>query len=292
MSGTAGIPAPSGRGGRQSSRSRHPELHHAVVDKTSNRRDPPPCEAQHDHPVLAEHRAVLVLYIEPVCGLPVRPGGDQPVPPRPAPGGAISQEPGDGHRALVLQRRRGIVNHASSVSSATTPSTSPPANAAAKRSATCRSCAERGNGARSRPGPGSECAMVARARCSALFTDASVTESMVATSTDRKPSTSRSTRTARCRGGRRCTRRDERQRDRLLGLIPRLRATRLRSGHRRQAGRPDTAAAISGSPCRVGTDAHGGPGGAGRGWRALARSAFRHRLVAIRYSQVRSDERS
>jgi hypothetical protein len=49
----------------------------------------------------------------------------------------------------------GIVNHASPVSSATTPSTSPSANAAANRAATSRSFKERGNGTRSRSRPGS-----------------------------------------------------------------------------------------------------------------------------------------
>ena len=44
--------------------------------------------------------------------------------------------------------------------------------------------------------------MVARARCSALFTAGSLTSSRSATSAARKPSTSLSTRTARCRGGR------------------------------------------------------------------------------------------
>ena len=44
--------------------------------------------------------------------------------------------------------------------------------------------------------------MVARARCSALFTEASLLSSMSATSAARKPSTSLSTSTARCRGGR------------------------------------------------------------------------------------------
>jgi len=47
--------------------------------------------------------------------------------------------------------------------------------------------------------------MVVLARCSALFTEASVLSSRSATSDDRKPSTSLSTSTARCRGGRCCT---------------------------------------------------------------------------------------
>ena len=47
--------------------------------------------------------------------------------------------------------------------------------------------------------------MVALARCSALFTEASLLSSMSATSDDRNPSTSLSTSTARCRGGRCCT---------------------------------------------------------------------------------------
>jgi len=47
--------------------------------------------------------------------------------------------------------------------------------------------------------------MVALARCSALVTEASLLSSMSATSDDRNPSTSLSTSTARCRGGRCCT---------------------------------------------------------------------------------------
>ncbi len=59
----------------------------------------------------------------------------------------------------------GIVNQASSVSSATTPSMSLPEKAAANRAATSRSRAEWGSGARSRSGLGSRAAIVARARC-------------------------------------------------------------------------------------------------------------------------------
>ncbi len=183
-----------------------------------------------------------------------------------------------------------MVNHASSVSSDTTPSTSPPANAAAKREATSRSFKDRGSGARSRSGPGSERSMVARARCSALFTEASLTSSMSAASEDRKPSTSRSTSAARCRGGSFCT--------------AATNASAIVSWASYRASGPTTRSGTSssnasgngeshnGSPWRVGSDAHEGPAGTGRGRRALARSAFRHRLVAIRYSQVRSDARS
>ena len=177
----------------------------------------------------------------------------------------------------------GIVNHASSVSSDTTPSTSPPANAAAKREATSRSRAERGSGARSRSGPGRERPMVARARCSALFTDASLTSSMSATSPDRKPSTSRSTSAARCRGGSFCTAATNasaivsRASYRASGPTPRSgNSSRKTSGY---------GSSQDGSPRRVGSEAHDGPAGTGRGRRALARSAFRHRLVAIRYAR-------
>ena len=76
----------------------------------------------------------------------------------------------------------GIVNQASSVSSVTTPSMSFPANAVANRVAISRSRAERGSGARSRSGPGSRVAIVALARCNALFTEASLLSSMSATS--------------------------------------------------------------------------------------------------------------
>ena len=94
----------------------------------------------------------------------------------------------------------GIVNQASSVSSATTASMSLAANAVANRVATSRSRAERGSGARSRTG--SRLAMVVLARCSALLTEASLLSSMSAASDARNPSTSLSTSTARCRGGR------------------------------------------------------------------------------------------
>jgi hypothetical protein len=52
------------------------------------------------------------------------------------------------------------------------------------------------------PALDSTAVIVALARCKALFTDASLVSSMPATSTEGKPSASRSSRTARCRGGR------------------------------------------------------------------------------------------
>ena len=61
-----------------------------------------------------------------------------------------------------------------------------------------------GRGARSRSAAGSRVSSVARARCRALLTEASLVSSISATSAARKPSTSRSTSTARWRGGRCC----------------------------------------------------------------------------------------
>ena len=54
-------------------------------------------------------------------------------------------------------------------------------------------------------GCGSPCCMLARARLSALVTDSSVEPRIRAASLAANPSTSRRIRTARCRGGSRCT---------------------------------------------------------------------------------------
>ena len=71
---------------------------------------------------------------------------------------------------------------------------------------------------------------------------------------------------------------------------PRPGRRRCRAG--RRAARPGTAGA---RPARRGGSgagaSNGGSGGSGRGRRPLSRSAFRQRLVAIRYSQVRSPAR-
>jgi ATP-dependent exoDNAse (exonuclease V) alpha subunit len=73
--------------------------------------------------------------------------------------------------------------------------------ASAKRATSSRSCGDRGRRALSRS-PGTRVSSAVRARCSALLTQTSLLASISATSAARKPSTSRSTRTARCCGGR------------------------------------------------------------------------------------------
>ena len=184
----------------------------------------------------------------------------------------------------------GMVNHASSVSNATTASMSSSANAVANRPATSRSRAERGSGARSRPGPGSRCAIVARARCSALFTEASLLsqhvrhlggpEAQHVPEHERGPLPRRQV----LDGG------HEGERDRLFGLVLRF-GPRLRIGESLeqvvrvglQPHRLTPPGRLDGEEIR--------PGGHGSGRRSLARSAFRHRFVAIRYSQVRSEAR-
>ena len=85
------------------------------------------------------------------------------------------------------------------------PSTSPASTASAKRPRTSCSRLESGSAARSRPVAGRRDANAARARLSRLFTDGSVIASIAATSPARNPSTSRSTSTARCCGGRCCS---------------------------------------------------------------------------------------
>ena len=97
----------------------------------------------------------------------------------------------------------GIENVTSSVSRRRIASTSPAPSASANRSTSSRT--------RSSPSDrmvacwlraGRRLSTAARARCSALFTEATVVSSVSATSRAEKPSTSRRTRTARCRAGR------------------------------------------------------------------------------------------
>ena len=117
-----------------------------------------------------------------------------------------------------------MVNHASSVRSDTTPSTSPPANAAAKREATSRSFKDRGSGARSRSGPGSRRfhggpRPLQRAVHRSLA-DLEHVRRLRRPEAEHVPEYQRRTLPRR----QFLHRRDERQRDRLLGLVSRLRA--------------------------------------------------------------------
>jgi hypothetical protein len=110
--------------------------------------------------------------------------------------------------------------------------------------------------------------------------------SMPAASADLKPSTSRSTSTARCRGGRR--------------WIAVMNASAIVSRASYRASGPATTSGRSASGYgssqtssvrRVGSGGVNGGSGAVRCRLPLARSAFRQRLVAIRYSQVRIEAR-
>ena len=114
--------------------------------------------------------------------------------------GAVVEERGDRPPAVYSNGSGGIVSRPSSLSSATMRAVSPASTASLKRATSSRSAGESGSGARSRSGR--RRSSVARARCSAAFTDCGVTSSMAATSSVRKPSASRSTSAARCRSGR------------------------------------------------------------------------------------------
>lgn len=187
----------------------------------------------------------------------------------------------------------GIVSHTSSVSSATTASTSPASKARAMPSRIRRSRAEPGSGASSRPAPGNCASSPARARLSALFTALSLVPSVPATSAARNPSTSRNTSTARCLAGRCCS--AVRNASDTASL-----ASYRASGPGARSGSPSSSTSGYGSS-RLGTARSRCGSGSGTSVRhadarsvdrpARSRSAFRQRLVAIRYSHVRIDAR-
>ena len=140
--------------------------------------------------------------------------------------------------------------------------------------------------------PVSSAASVARARCSALLTDATVVSSSSATSAACQRSTSRRISTARCRAGRCC--RAATNASRIDSRV----AGHARPG-RRPAGAPrasgdrlrPSASSGSAAPSDAPRRSTPGPRSIGRARRCRPRSMSRQTLVAIRYSQERSDER-
>ena len=98
----------------------------------------------------------------------------------------------------------GMDSHASSVSSATTPSMSAATYAPANRLASACSVASSGRGALPRPASSRWLFSVARARCRVPLIAVWLVLSMLATSWLSNPSTSRSTSVAAWRGGMRC----------------------------------------------------------------------------------------
>ena len=145
-------------------------------------------------------------------------------------------------------------------------------------------------GSTTRSSAGAASSSRARARCNALLTAAVVVPSSSATSAARQASTSRRISTTRCRAGRCCNAAMSASR------MPARDATTA-------AGSPDAAAssasgmgwshATSGRPGVGGMPGSslGPPSPDGKGRRLVCSSAVRHRLVAIRYSQARSDDR-
>ena len=107
-----------------------------------------------------------------------------------------------------------------------------------------------------------------------------VVPSCAATSAALNSSTSRSTSTARCRGGRTCI--AATSASRMSARIP---VSNRASGNGCSQGMSN--AGVSGAP----GSSLGAPSPDGNGRRARPSSADRHALVAIRYSQVRTDAR-
>ena len=220
----------------------------------------------------------------PNAGRAVGRGRDQPRPSQPCPGPRTS-------RAVVRGR---------AATARTAASTCWRPRAAARPARRCRSARTRrrsGPAGRGPPRPAASAgrprrslaARVARARCSALFTDATVVSSSSATSAACQRSTSRRISTARWRGGRCCS--AATNASRIVSW-----ATASSAGSPSAGTAPRRASAGSRSP--PGSVASGSVLAApaadrsiGRARRLRPRSMSRHTLVAIRYSQERSDER-
>ena len=132
-------------------------------------------------------------------------------------------------------------------------------------------------------------ASVALARCRALFTEATDVSSSSATSSAFQRRTSRRIKTARCLGGRCCSapmnasRIDSRATASSPGSPP--------SGSARPSGIGSIQNASERVPPRGTSALDGDPRSIGRArrWRALSMS--RHTLVAMRYSQERTEDR-
>ena len=185
----------------------------------------------------------------------------------------------------------GIETKTSSVSRATSASRSADSHARTNFATSASSGGEPEAGGGSRPAPGGcwRCRL-ARARLSALVTDSTVESSMPATSLAWNPRTSRKISTATWRGGRTCravTKASE------MASACSYRA----SGPGGTWIAPSRRASGNGcsqttSPSRVGSGGSTpGTSHSLAGRRLAARRASRHRLVAIRYSQVRSEAR-
>ena len=126
--------------------------------------------------------------------------------------------------------------------------------------------------------PGNRSRSVARARCSALLAAATLVSSSDAVSAADQPSTSRSSRTARCRGG------SSWMTARNVSSIVSL-ATTTASGWASLGA--TSSSSRSGYGCSHGTSAKECSDGTRR---RLRRSASRQALVAIRYSHARTLE--
>ncbi len=179
----------------------------------------------------------------------------------------------------------GISSATSSASSCASTLASAFSMAAANRSNSARRSGSAGSASSS--SAGSARASWARARRSPLFTAVVVVPSRSATCPARQSSTSRKISTARCRADRCCNAATKASR------IP-AREAATAAGSARSA-----ASSASANGCSHGTSgpasASGSPLGApspdGSGRRPRRSSAVRHTLVAIRYSQVRTDDR-
>ena len=181
----------------------------------------------------------------------------------------------------------GISSTASLRSSSASASASAFSKAAANRSSAARCPGSFGSAVSS--SAGSARASWARARRSPLLTAVVVVPSSPATSAAGHPSTSRRISMARCRAGRYCCAATSASR------IPARAATALAGSS------PAPASSASGTGCSHGTSGAGtsamsgsaagpaSPDGIGR--RPRRSSAVRHALVAIRYSQVRTEDR-
>ena len=121
---------------------------------------------------------------------------------------------------------------------------------------------------------------MARARCRALLTAGTVVPSWVATSAALNSSTSRSTSTARCRGGSTC-----------IAATSASRSPVRTPGSNRASGNGCSQGMSNEGVSGAAGSRLGAPSPDGSGRRARPVSAVRQALVAIRYSQVRTEAR-
>ena len=132
-------------------------------------------------------------------------------------------------------------------------------------------------------------ASVARARCSALFTAATLVPRSSATSSACQRNTSRRMRTARCFAGRCCSAATKARRTDSLAIAASTGS--LVADTTRESG-IGSIHIVSSSGVPSGASAlRAGPRSIGRARRWLAPFMSRHTFVAMRYSQERNDER-